>query len=373
MSKKKIIYALCSAAIGLAVALIFLEIVFRFLPVSSSLLSITVDGISKATPNRDLVYSVRWNFRHVAPYHVNNAGFVNDQDYFADHSKPMIAVVGDSYIEAFVVQPNRAYFELLQEELKDRFAVYSFGFSGAPLSQYLIWAKHAREVYKSNYLIITVIGNDFDESLLKYKSSPGYAYYDITPDGLTLLPIVEPKKFFLHNFLARSSFLSYLKHVLQINTVFNSTSTPKETQSKPLRYAANKEYYASDEKIALSKLAVDAFLRDLPEYAGLPADRVLFVLDGIRGDELGDLYSENPAFDSYAAQMFAYLRSQAGSLGYEVIDMQNYFSDDYIKNGARFEYEDDGHWNEYGHQIVFETIIKNPAFLANINAIENEK
>ena len=54
------------------------------------------------TPNRPFVNSLGWNFHNVVHGRVNNAGFVNDQDYVRD-GPPLIAVIGDSFIEAQMV------------------------------------------------------------------------------------------------------------------------------------------------------------------------------------------------------------------------------------------------------------------------------
>lgn len=47
---------------------------------------------------------------------------------------------------------------------QDKFRVYSFAASGAPLSQYLIYARHAIDEWGAEALVINVVGNDFDES-----------------------------------------------------------------------------------------------------------------------------------------------------------------------------------------------------------------
>ena len=118
---------------------------------------------------------------------MNNAGYVNDQDYDAADPRPLLAVVGNSYVEAVMVP----YAETLQGRLAavvaPRARVYSYGASGAPLSQYLIWAREARERWKASALIIVVVGNDFDESLAVYKTGPGFHHYVAGSDGkLTL-------------------------------------------------------------------------------------------------------------------------------------------------------------------------------------------
>jgi hypothetical protein len=60
----------------------------------------------------------------------------------------------------------------LAEKLEGRFRVYSFGASGAPLSQYLIWASYAVHKYGARAAVINVVGNDFDESHVAYKAGP---------------------------------------------------------------------------------------------------------------------------------------------------------------------------------------------------------
>ena len=54
----------------------------------------------------------------------------------------------------------------LARTLRGRLRVYSFGASGAPLSQYLIWAGHAVREYGARAVVINVVGNDFDESYI---------------------------------------------------------------------------------------------------------------------------------------------------------------------------------------------------------------
>ena len=92
-----------TVAITVAICVVVAEVVLRFLPVASSLYTVPVTAqnpVFHFTPNRDFVYSRDWDMVLANRGHVNNAGFVNDQDYQKDGSLPMLAVVGDSMIEA---------------------------------------------------------------------------------------------------------------------------------------------------------------------------------------------------------------------------------------------------------------------------------
>src|SRR3954451_6065435 len=143
--RKEFLVNLLLSLASIAFCLLAAEVVLRFMPVSTGLRSMPVTAaapILHFMPNRPFVNSLGWTMHNVVLGRVNNAGFVNDQDYVRD-GPPLIAVVGDSFIEAQMV----AYPETLQGRLaaalKDKFRVYSFAGSGAPLSEYLIWAGFA--------------------------------------------------------------------------------------------------------------------------------------------------------------------------------------------------------------------------------------
>ncbi|MDR3163163.1 MAG: hypothetical protein LBT81_04820 [Helicobacteraceae bacterium] len=192
--KRKFIFPVISVCLGALIALVMLEIFLRFFPVGESLFFQSVNEenpVFRAEPDRSGWYSKNWNFKHAARWRSNNDGFINDRDYKTPieretESTGLIAVIGDSYVEALIVPPRESFFERLEKEMEGRQLVYSFGFSGAPLSQYLIWARYAQETYKNDYLIVLVIGNDFDESLLEYKSAEGGHYYEKSEGGLKL-------------------------------------------------------------------------------------------------------------------------------------------------------------------------------------------
>src|ERR1700693_2535251 len=144
------------------------EVALRYLPVPTGILTVptTSDNpVFHFTPNRDFVYSRDWDLALVNRGHINNAGFINDQDYHKQDAIPLLAIVGDSYIEAAMVPYRQTIQGRLAAKLKDSVQVYSSGSSGAPLSQYLVWARHAVQEYGAQALIINVVGNDFDESL----------------------------------------------------------------------------------------------------------------------------------------------------------------------------------------------------------------
>src|SRR5262245_52849906 len=92
-----------TVVITVGLLLLMAEAMLRFLPVASGMRTVAVTAESPVfhfTPNRDYVYSIGWDLALANRGRVNNAGFVNAQNYQKDGETPLLAVIGDSYIEA---------------------------------------------------------------------------------------------------------------------------------------------------------------------------------------------------------------------------------------------------------------------------------
>ena len=68
----------------------------------------------------------------------------------------------------------RTFYGRLAKKLAGQLRVYSFGASGAPLSQNLIWARHAVREYGARAVVINLVGNDVDESYKSYTKGPAW-------------------------------------------------------------------------------------------------------------------------------------------------------------------------------------------------------
>jgi hypothetical protein len=357
-TRRKILLRLLLAAFGLLLPLLLGEIILRFLPVYSGmrLAPINADNpVPHFTPNQDVVWSLGWDFKLVNRLRINNDGFVNDQDYDSQAASPLLAIVGDSYIEAAMVPYAETVQGRLQKELGRPGRVYSFGKSGAPLSTYLIWAEHACKTYRPAGLMISVVGNDFDESLSQYKSMQnGYYYVEGSNQELEL------KRFdyapsLLRVVARQSALFRYLSWNVHIEGVWYNLWHRHE------EFVGNKQARVGGQVVADSQRAVDAFFRDLPKLTGLPPESILFTLDALRPEiySAGDLVR---AEESFVAQMRRFFLQAARSRGYEVIDLQPAFIADFQKRSRRFEYPEDNHWNSTGHEVVAQQVRRSQVY-----------
>lgn len=358
---RRFFFAIAAFSIGLVATLLCVEVVLRFLPVSSMPMVTRVNGeqpIFHFVPEQSYVYSKGWNLALANTGWVNNAGFVNDQRYERVDT-PLLAILGDSYVEAFMVSHQDTLQARLAQCAGDTGRVYSFAASGAPLSQYLIWAQHATEQFGADALVVVVIANDFDQSLASYKRGPGFHHFVRMGDGYELRPVEyepNPLRWFVYN----SALARYLVFNLSVQETL--TTLPKrlmglfEGKSDPEQsHVGNTARSAPPKRLADSMRAVDFFFEELPTRSNLPPGRVLFVLDGMR-PALYESSTLAAADDSYFAQMRRYFIEQATARGYALIDMQPVFERDYAKNRTRFEFKEDAHWNAVAHRLVTEQI-----------------
>lgn len=345
---------LCTVVLALLLA----EIVLRFLPVTSSLNALPVDAahpVFHFAPNRTFVHSAGWDMHRPVHGRINNAGFVNDQDYRRNDPLPLLAVVGDSYIEAEMVP----YAQTVQGRLAQRYAgklrVYSFAGSGAPLSQYLIWAGFAVHEYGARAVVINVVGNDFDESLLAYKYSPGFWYYAPDADGALRLRLVDYRPGWAIALARHSALVRYLVINMHASALLALPSVSsllfgKRPADAP-QYAGNTDAAAGPVRVRESLAAIDAFFRDIPEKIGLPPQDILFTVDGFRYDE-----AAAAGKGSYFDLMRRAFLQKAAALGYEAVDLDTRFVPEHARNGAKFDFPDDDHWNGDGHGIAAEAV-----------------
>jgi hypothetical protein len=357
------ILATISILIGVLISFALIEVVLRFLPVNGGLSAVAVNEknpVFHYSPNRRLTWSRNWNFTIVNQIRVNNAGYVNDQDYDAGDRRPLCAVVGDSYVEASMVP----FAETLQGRLARAFAphsrVYSFAASGAALSQYLIWAREAREHWKAQALAIVVVANDWDESLAVYKVGPGFHHYVEGPGGSLALRRFDYEPSWWRGVVRKSALGRYLFFNLQAQERLKLLLSARVALAAPADgqdYVGNTRAAADNARLDQSKAAIHAFLRDLGAFAGWTPDRVVFVVDGIR-------YPSNSAtvLNSYFVQMRTYFMAQARSAGFEVVDMDPHFFAKFQAERKRFEFPTDGHWNGLGHAVVADALATTAIF-----------
>lgn len=314
-----------------------------------------------APPHSPFTYSRDWNFSLVNKGWINNAGFIHDQDYDLNGPAPIFAVIGDSFVASVHFPFAETLMKRLSGEVKNAGGnVYSFSMNGAPASQYLIWAKHAQDNYNVQSATFVFSADDIYDSLLKHGRLARYHQFAEGENG-ELYPRLAREYKGISSFrtlLHKSALYRYLQYNVNLFELWNLLA--KRRSIPKLKPDAIEE----EERVRNMERTVDAFLQMVTTYSGLSPENILFVVDANRGKLFQDLKQTKGrrALENCFASIRPYFISKAKELGFETIDMEPIFKDDYKKHGKNFEEPTDWHWNGYGHQVAYEAIQKSDVF-----------
>ena len=307
--------------------------------------------IARRVPDRAFTWSRDWNFSIVNTVRINNAGFHSDVDYEADAPGPLLAVVGDSFVEAFHVPWRRSCAGRLATLLEPAARVYAFSQSDAGLGQYLAWARHARDAYRASGLVFVVIWNDFHESVAEFGGRTG-RYKFVDRGGRLSLERIDFNPTLAYRLAQRSALVRYLEHNLVLRYRLGRIRRIWFAGRRPAR---PEYHYRDDRTVPASKRAVEAFFELLPEYSGLGRERIVFVVDGLRPALYDDETLEAARGSDYDV-LRRYFLANAERRGYETLDLQPRFIAHWRKHRQRFEWPQDAHWNALGHERCFEAV-----------------
>ena len=319
-----------------------LEIVFRFLPTSDSLMVKPVNAenpILKFMENREITRQIGFNFAHVNTKRINNYGYATDKKFQEKsvQTKPVISVIGDSYVEAVQVK-NKDTFHAILDENFESFDVYPIGVSGSPLSQYLAFAHYASNTFAPKLYVFLIISNDFDESFESVKKAPGFHYFDDVV-GLKLMNY-EPT--IIKRLARRSAFVRYLHLDLKLNVQLRRI-LGWEVTNDVIRVSQR------DTFLEFGRRANEKFLNGIKELS--LNSNVIIVLDGDRAAIYSGLKERNAK--KPVNILFNELGKSAKTIAnIDVIDLHKIFRNDYAINSERFNYDYDSHWNEHGHAVA---------------------
>ncbi len=310
-------------------------------------------------------------FQIRADWNINNAGWNSLVEYEPETDKNLIAIIGDSYVEALQVDVDEKYAHVMRDMLGPETDVYSFGKSLYALPQYLHVSRHVTETYNPSTLIINVVHNDFEESLegagadLRHQAlmqliveedstiterPPYYHPYlqeRLNPGWFRSLML----KSRLQRYIRYPDFLG-IQPVRMVQEYFNRSDSETEAdseQDEPV-YEANvnvEEVHSKENQI---RLAVDYVVKTIREEN--PEKQIIFIMDAPRGF----IYRGAPVEESGVYWLHQLMEEVTKKYNVGFIDLTSVMQKDYLENGEKFNSEVDTHWNEHGHQLVAETL-----------------
>lgn len=330
------------------VSILLLEIIFWILPTAELFEKENVNNnqpVLKYKPNQSINFSLGADFYQVARKNTNNHGFVNS-DHYKKNSKPHLAVIGDSFVEAMQIDFDDSISGVLKKKIgKD---VYSFAVSGASLSQYIAYAKYVEQTYNPQKYIFVIIENDFDQSICSIKETLPASYYEgqFCYDKNWNLKLNEFNGYSLINFIARkSNFIRYTVLNVGINprTIFSNRKDMQGIESDKTNSVIHLEN--------LSYKVIDLFLKEI--YLITKGKPVYLILDADRNQ----IYKDANKY-SYFNKMRDYIKNSQGYENFKIVDLEISFEKNFRDTGIKPEFKTDSHWDESGHMIASQAFLE---------------
>jgi hypothetical protein len=342
--RRSLIRTLLIILAEIVITLCAIDVLFPlFVPISDYPYIQADEGLGiRRIPNQSGQWVYRGGEEVNVHWRTNAQGWISSYDYpTARTSKPRVAVVGDSYVEAQNVETYESFPEQFQQNLPCDAEVYRFGMSGASLAQY--WAILQEAVtYQPDITAISIVGNDFEQSFV--PNAFGLHWY-FRPDGAGSFVPVEPMEFeadWLSRLLDRSSLRRYVRGNLMGWIVESHLVTrPRELPDVP----------------PPGREEVEAFVPFiLAEYQRIAEEHHTELILIIEPDR-ATLYGIDPNPLYYPSSMTMEEARQlvienAAQLGIPVIDLTPAFEADYAATGEQLNFRLDLHWNRRGNEVV---------------------
>ena len=333
------------------VLLVGLELIFRTLIPASNIAykaldptyqillhdtSGTRDG--QSTTGRLLMQKVQW--------HINNCGWRSNKDYLppSPARKPVIALIGDSYIAGFQVNYQDHLATRLEKLLGNRYDVYNLGSGGVPASQYMYVAKYAHERFAPDLYIFLVRDATWANSITNYQRDSKVRQIRWVQDHFEE---VLPR--FMSGSLSRlrkgSALIRYIVYNANLDLTVGVTGVSHRVALLPAD-AAPREF---KDTYPLVRPAMEYLLGKL--RADVPDKPILFLTNV----NIEAVYNGRPG---QSQCILPWLQEVAAPKGIHVLDLAPAFAADYDAQHLPLTFDVDYHWNERGHQVVADTVYK---------------
>ena len=346
----------------LILLLILGEFIFRFIVPACQLPYVFFDPTDQIMRydtryRRTGLYTLGRSAHKGGNWRINNYGWNSEIDYSeTEKDRPLLAVIGDSYVQAFEVNVEDKFSSVLQREAGSRILVYSFGISGAPLSQYLQMSRYVRKHFHPEVLIICMVHNDFGESLLEFSENPHFLHVRPKGSAFEEVPPIpyQPNRF--RRFWKRSALAAYFYE----NLHFYQWWTARKIAAQTKTYQANVDVQSVNAKQETIEKATLLLVKKIREEN--PQIPIVFLMDGLRDE----IYSERPG-TSRLSWMNRIMEKAATENGCSFLDLTETFRENFRKDHKEFNPEYDWHWNRHGHEVVGKELYRSLIKLGILN------
>jgi hypothetical protein len=296
-------------------------------------------------PRHEWTVSTGWDLRHPQRLRSNNWGFASDKDFVPDRNA--IALIGDSYVEASMLDAAQRPAAQLEAQLATRRPVYGLGSPGTALLDYAQRVRFAAEQLQVRDFVIWLERGDARQALCGSGNVQSRCL-----DPKTLQPRIErlPEPSWIKRVARHSALAQYVASQLKFRgdaflAAMLSRSTPDEPADPPPSASASppgSSPAAERQARLVVDTVLDRFFGDAGPYL---SGKTVFVVDGHRG---GNRHEANEALFQRP-----YLIERLRARGFEVIDLEPVYAEHAARSPLSLEVGPyDRHLNGLGVRLV---------------------
>jgi hypothetical protein len=276
-----------------------------------------------------------------APWRINAAGWNSAFDFHRDPSRPLVAVVGDSYVENLYCAPEAHLDYQMANILPDPYRVYNFGRRGLPMSHFVPMTAYVKDHFEPAWIVYLINHRNLGESVARISRGRYFLQYDQRGDSLYTLPPQPYHSSQLKRILSYSATFRYVSANFALKIKWPKLSL-QPLAAPPMPPAQRPENQP------LQRIIARRILQDLASQAG--DSRVLFVLHPNRPP----IYEgTRPAPES---RVMAIVRGQLDTLGLPYLSLNPAFVAAYDRDHTPFEFESNEHWTPYANRVAAQAI-----------------
>ncbi len=354
-SKKNVLLANCVLTLcSLIILLLFFElVVFRLVFKASDIPRLAFENqVVKYEPSQQGVFRIKDAIS--AKFSVNAQGW-NSGHAGYEIEKPKgvkrIAVIGDSLVDALQVDHDMSFSEQLETLGTGEYQVYRFAIGGAPLSQYLQLLRKEILQYEPDLIIVNISHTDFGESynfkqgvytssFLKLEVADGQVKGEIQPKPLESRWYDPIRSCATWRFLGgRQQFKFQALRDMALGVEAQADEpTLDQTDAAETR--------------VLNDRAVTRYVFERIKKLAKATDSKLLVTINSYSPQIYDRPEEEPDYSEGALPLNKMTGETMAALDIPFLDLHPIFVRAFERNRKPFEFNVDGHWNEYGHSVV---------------------
>ena len=295
-----------------------------------------------ATP--DGIFSSGRRAQQRSPWHINAQGWNQATDFVVDENrqKPLVAMLGDSYVEGFYIDPSAHVMQRLKARENHRFEVYQLGKSGSGFGHFIQMAHYlADNRYTPDVLVILINRGDFWSSVQRpTQKGPQSLQLAVNDNGETSLsPPKQTQRVTWRRWLRQSALARYL--------IWNANLNPFGGQ---IDLAANGQLQSTEAHIAANPRYEQAFRYMTRSIKGhLPHTKIVFLVDADRENFSDD---EPPA----PLPAMAIIKKVCAVEPCTHVDLTSTFHEYWKRTGQPLNFAHDYHWNETAYGLAAEVL-----------------